>query len=107
MPLSLDLQLLLFFSKAIRKGEYVNLASAITLLWSEGSIFSPVKYSCLSALPDDKADILAASLLKSLCSFSSLILSPITIISFYIHSKRLFLKHKGLSDARVVSITKK
>ena len=29
------------------------------------------------------------------------------IISFYILSERFFLKHKGLSDARVVSITKK
>ena len=27
--------------------------------------------------------------------------------SFYILSKRLFLKRKGLSDARVVSVTKK
>ena len=29
------------------------------------------------------------------------------MISFYILSKRFFLKWKGLSDARVVSITKK
>ena len=29
------------------------------------------------------------------------------MISFYILSKRFFLKHEGLSDARVASITKK
>ena len=29
------------------------------------------------------------------------------MISFYIVSRRLFLKREGLSDARVVSITKK
>ena len=29
------------------------------------------------------------------------------MISFYIPSKRLFQKRKGLSDAKVVSITKK
>ena len=44
------------------------------------------------------ADIFTASLLISYCSFSSLI--------FYILSKRLHLKRKGLSDANVVSITK-
>ena len=37
--------------------------------------------------------------------FISVLLS-IVIISFYILSKRLFLKRKGLSDARVVSIIK-
>ena len=31
----------------------------------------------------------------------------IVMISFYILSKRFFLKHKGLSNARVASITKK
>ena len=40
-------------------------------------------------------------------SFSSLIFSSIVVISFYIPSKKLFLKHKELSDARIVSITKK
>ena len=44
------------------------------------------------------ADIFTASLLISYCSFSSLI--------FYILSKILHLKRKGLSDANVVSITK-
>ena len=55
-------------------------------------------------LPDDNAVIFAASELISYCSFSSLILSS---ISFYILFKRVFLKFKGLSDARVGSITKK
>ena len=57
-------------------------------------------------LPEDNADIFTASLLISYCSFSSLILSSLIMISFYILSEILFLKRKGLSDARVVSITK-
>ena len=59
---------------------------------------SPLRYSYLSILPDDKADILAASLLILCCSFSSQILSSIAMISF--------LKRKGLSEARVASVTK-
>ena len=65
-----------------------------------------VRYSFLSILPNDNADILAASLLISNCSFSSLILSSIVMVSFHIPSERLFLKGKGLSDAKEVSITK-
>ena len=44
--------------------------------------------------------------LTSYCSFSSPILSAIVIIIFYILSKISFLKHKGLSVAKVVSVTK-
>ena len=40
-------------------------------------------------------------------SYASLILSSISMISFYILSKRFFLKGKALSDTRVASITKK
>ena len=65
-----------------------------------------VRYSFLSILPDDNADILAASLLISNCSFSSLILSSIVMVSVHIPSERLFLKGKRLSDAKEVSITK-
>ena len=50
--------------------------------------------------------VFADSLLISYCSFSSLPLSSIVMISFYILSKILFLKREGLSDARVTSITK-
>ena len=57
--------------------------------------------------PDDNADIFAASVLISYCSFSCLILSSVVMISFYILSKRFFLKCKRLSDGRVVSTTKK
>ena len=57
--------------------------------------------------PDDNADIFLASLLISHCSFSFLILSSIGMVSFYILTKRFFLKLEGLSDARVASITKK
>ena len=64
-------------------------------------------YSYLSISPDDNADTFAASLLISYCNFSFLILSSVVLIGFYILSKRFFLKRKGLSDAKVVSITKK
>ena len=43
----------------------------------------------------------------SYCNFLSLTLSSNFIISFYILSKRFFLKYKGLSDVRVASIAKK
>ena len=63
--------------------------------------------SLLSVFPDDNADTFAAFQLISYCNFSSLILSSIVMISFYVLSKRFFLKRKRLSDARVASITKK
>ena len=62
--------------------------------------FSPVIYSYLSILPDDNPDIFAASLLISYYRFSSLIVSSFVMISFYILSKRFFLKRKRLSDAK-------
>ena len=58
------------FSNAIPSGENVNVACSIILLGSEGSISSPVRYSCLSVLPDDSDDIFAAAFLMSYCSFS-------------------------------------
>ena len=48
----------------------------------------------------------AASLLILYCGFLSLILLSIVMISFYILSKRFFLKREEISDARVVSVTK-
>ena len=54
-----------------------------------------------------KTDINAAFLIISYCSFSSLILLSVVLISFYIASERLFLKREGLSDTKVLSITKK
>ena len=74
---------------------------------SDGNIFSPVRNLHISVLPDDNANIVAASLLIFYCNFSSLILSSIVIITFQILSKRFFLKREELSHARVVSITKK
>ena len=102
------LQLLLFvFSNALPSGECVSFACSIILLWSDDNISSPVRYSYLSIFPDGYADIFATSLLISYCSFSSLILSSIVLINFYIVSKRLFLKREKLSDGTVVSITEK
>ena len=66
--------------------------------------FFACKYSYLPILPDDNADIFAVSLLIPRCTFLSLILSSIAAISFYILSKRFFLKCKEWSDIRVVSI---
>ena len=54
-----------------------------------------------------KADIVAASLLISHFTFSSLISSWIATIISYILSNRFFLKSEELSDATVVLITKK
>ena len=68
---------------------------------------SPVTYSYLSILLDNKVHVFAASLSQSYCSFATVILSSIVMINFYILTKRLFLKRKGLSDARVLSLTKK
>ena len=85
----------------------MNLACSIILLSSDGNISSPVRCSYLLILPEDNADIFAAYLLISYCIFSYLILSSILMISFYILSKRSFRKHEELSDARVLSMTKK
>ena len=60
----------------------------------------------MSIFPDDNVDTFAASLLISYCSFSSLFIASIVVISFYILSKRFFLKREGLFDPRVASITK-
>ena len=79
----------------------VNLVCSIILLWSDGNIYLPVRYSYLSILPDENAEICAASLLILYCSFSSLILSSVVMINFYILSTRFFLKRKEFSDVRV------
>ena len=55
----------------------------------EGNVSALVRHLCLSTFPHYNADIFAASLLISYCSFSSLILS-VVMISFCILSKRLF-----------------
>ena len=94
------------FSNALPREEYVNFACSVILLWSDGNISSPVRFSYLSILPDNDTDIFAASVLTYF-SFSSYILSSFVMLIFYIVSKRLFLKHEELFDARVVSITKK
>ena len=97
----------IYFSNALARGEYVNLACSIILLWSDGNISSPVRNSYLLILPDDNADICSDSFLKLYCGFSSLILLSTVMISFYMLSKRFFLKREDLSDARVASIIKK
>ena len=95
------------FWKAFPNGEYVNLACSIIFLWLEGNIFSAVRNYYLSIFSDDNADIFAVFLWIQYCNFSSLTLSSIVMINFYILSKRLYLRRKRLSDARVSSINKK
>ena len=85
----------------------MNFACYITFLLTEGNISSLIRYSYLSILPDDNADFFYDSLLISYCSFSSLFSSSIVMVSFYIFSKMFVLRRKRLSDAKVVSITKK
>ena len=97
---------LIFFFKCFTEWR-INLAWSIILLWSEGNISLPVRYSYLSALLDDYVYIFYASLLMLYCNFSCLILSSIVIINFYIISKRFFLRREELSDKRLVSVTKK
>ena len=83
------------FSKAFPKVEYVNLACSIICCWLNGNISSPVRHSCLQKLADDLDDILAAYLLISYYSFSSLIWSLIAMILYYtikLHSVELHSK---------------
>ena len=55
----------IYFSEAFTKGEYVNLAWSVTLLWSEGSNSSPVWYSYLSIVPGEGlSDAKVASVTK-------------------------------------------
>ena len=61
------------FSNGFPDAEWVNLACSIICCWLDGNIFLLVRYSYLSILPDDKADISAAFLLLSCCGFSCLI----------------------------------
>ena len=93
------------FWNTLPSGEYVSLASFIILLWLDGN--TPVRHLYLAILPDNNADIFTVSMLISYCSLSYLTSSSIILISFYIISKKFFLKGEKLSDARVVTITKK
>ena len=95
------------FSKAFPKGEQISFSCSIICCWLDGNISAPVRHSYLWILPDDKADILAASQLTSYCSFSFLIWSLIVTTFYYMCSKRFFLNLEELSNASVVSLTKK
>ena len=71
------------FPKAFCEGEY-GYKFGFFIIWFrlENNISSPVRYSYLSILADDNADIFATSLLILYCSFLFLILSSIVLISF-------------------------
>ena len=81
-----------FFLRTCPKGEHANLVYSTICFLSKSNISSPARYSYLSIFPDHNTDIFATSLLISYCKFSSLILSSIVTISFYILYKRFFVK---------------
>ena len=82
------------FWRAFPKRESLNLACSVTLLWSGGSISSLGKYLCLSIFAGYKVDIFGDFQLISYCNFSSLMLSSIAVISFYIFQKDSFYNVK-------------
>ena len=108
-----NLQLVGFFCAVQLFLFLLNLDCFIILLWLEGNVSSPIRYSYLSILSCDNADIFAASqlilycIVLLYCCFSSLIFSSIDMIAFYILYKGLHLKRERLSDARVESLTQK
>ena len=59
------------FLNALPSVEYFDLACSMILLWSDGNISSPVRYSYLSILTEDNADVFAASLLMLYSNFLS------------------------------------
>ena len=75
------------------------------MLWSEGNVSLFLKYLYLPNFSDYHVDIFTASLLILYCSFSSLLVPSLVMISFYIPCKKLFLEHEGLSDGTVVWLT--
>ena len=82
----------------------MNLACSIICRGIDVNISLPVRYSYLSILSDDKADISVVFLLILYYSFSFLIWS---LSWFYYIFKKKFLNLKGLPDASVASLTKK
>ena len=68
----------------------------------------PVRYSYFDKA-DDKADIFAASQYHIVVFISNLILNSHDLLYFIseVYSQRFSLNLKGLSDGKVVSLTKK
>ena len=83
-------------SNALPRREYVISVCYIILLWSDSNFSSLVRNSYLSILPDDNADIFAASLLIYIVVFH--LLSSIVMISFYVLSIWFFLKREDLKS---------
>ena len=78
-----------------------------SIIWTDGNVYSSVKYSYSSILIHENADIFAAALLISHYSFSAKIVSSVVVITFSILSKTMHLKHGLLSAGKIVSFTKK
>ena len=49
------------FSEDLPGAEQVNLACSVICFWLEVNIYSPVRHSYLSTLPDDRVDMFVAS----------------------------------------------
>ena len=99
-PLFFNYFYLFFKSLAKRRVNKFGLFYYLFLI--DSNISSPVRYSNLSILSDDKTDIFAAFLLISHCIFSSSVWSSIVMILLFIYLK-IFSK----SDGKVVLLTKK
>ena len=95
---SLFLIAFVYFSNSLLKEEYANLACCIICLLLKGNNSSHVRHSYLSIFASNNPDIFAASPLRLYCSVTCLILLSVVLISFYILSKRFFLKRKNLSN---------
>ena len=78
-----------------------------SIIWTDGNVYSSVKYSYSSILIHENADIFAAALLISHYSFSAKIVSSVVVITFSILSKTMHLKHGLLSAGKIVSFKKK
>ena len=92
------------FSKALCKGERVKLVILYHSFLIRGLYFFACKIFIFINFSRQCSNIFAASLLTSHCNF---LIFNLYISRFYILSKRFFLKHKGLSEVRVASITNK
>ena len=84
----------------------VNLTSSIALYRFGDNTSSRVRYSYLSILPNDNADLFVAALLMWYCNFSSLILSLMFMTTPSKPSNKFIKESRVLSDGRVVSVTK-
>ena len=93
------------FSKAFSRGEKVNLASCMILFCFGCNIFSPVRHSYLYYLMMMQISLLSSFLCHVVLFHLWLYLNGYSTV-FCTSYNRFFQKRNGLSDGRVVSMTK-